>query len=388
MTAEHEGAEAAREYAGMDALMAAITGDPLPEEALRDPAYVAEHRAAEADVALLRDRLTRLADALTAENPGERPTPAPRNPTAAETTPAGEADAGTTAPTGEADDVAPAGEADEETTVPAGEADGAATVPAGEAGAGTIAPAGEAGAGTTAPAGEADADTTASAGEADAGTTAPTGEAAGPVAPVRSGRRLGGATRPAAPARPGRPRGARRALRVAVGSLAGVAALGMVGGLGMLVARTGGNGGDAKSSAADGAKSAGQAPAKISGDAGRPDAPAQVLACYKLVVEGTVATVEPRSGSPWTRIELTVRRAYEPEHAPARVAFDLDAGARPAPRAGQHVLVGVGRGQTNASLWAVGDTRVAVNRAWITEALPAARHTGCPSAREAPTGKP
>jgi hypothetical protein len=50
------------------------------------------------------------------------------------------------------------------------------------------------------------------------------------------------------------------------------------------------------------------------------------------------------------------------------------------------VLVGIGRGQENAGLWAVGDTRVAVNRAWITEALPEARTTPCPQEEE-PTEK-
>ncbi|MGW3462650.1 hypothetical protein ACWDE9_24940 [Streptomyces olivaceoviridis] len=55
------------EYDGRDALMAAITGDPLPEEARRNPAFLAELRAAEADVAVLRDHLARLAEALTGE---------------------------------------------------------------------------------------------------------------------------------------------------------------------------------------------------------------------------------------------------------------------------------------------------------------------------------
>ncbi|UJA08267.1 hypothetical protein [Streptomyces collinus] len=371
MTAEHEGAdgadgaEAAREYAGMDALMAAITGAPLPEEARRDPAFLAEHRAAEADMALLRSQLTRLADALTGEPPADRPAPrADRTPPHRKPT-------------------APAGEADDDTTAPAGQAGDGATAPAGEAydevDVRAMAPARDADVGIAAAAGGGRGASSSSSGEAD--VTAP-------AAPVRSGRRSWGGARPGGSARPGRPRGPRRVLRIALGSVAGVAALGMVAGLGLLVARTGGSAGDAKSSAADGAKSAGQAPAKVSGDAGRPAAPARVLACYKLVVEGTVAAVEPRAGSPWTRIELTVRQAYEPARTAARVAFDLDAGARPAPRAGQHVLVGVGRGQTSASLWAVGDARVAVNRAWITEALPEARHTGCPSGREAPTGKP
>jgi hypothetical protein len=43
------------------------------------------------------------------------------------------------------------------------------------------------------------------------------------------------------------------------------------------------------------------------------------------------------------------------------------------------VLVRVGQGQRTASLWAVGDARVAAERAWITEALPESRHTTCPS---------
>ncbi|MEU6252292.1 hypothetical protein [Streptomyces sp. NPDC047043] len=48
MTAEHSGA---------DALMAAITGEELSDEARADTAFMAEHRKAEADVALLREQL-------------------------------------------------------------------------------------------------------------------------------------------------------------------------------------------------------------------------------------------------------------------------------------------------------------------------------------------
>ncbi|MCQ9135500.1 hypothetical protein [Streptomyces hilarionis] len=64
---------------GPDALMAAITGEPLPDEARADAAFMAEHRSATADVAVLRERLGALADALT-EPVGEgaaRPSPAP-----------------------------------------------------------------------------------------------------------------------------------------------------------------------------------------------------------------------------------------------------------------------------------------------------------------------
>lgn len=52
------------EYEGADALMAAITGEPLPEGALEDPVAAAEHRAALADVALLREQLGLIGDAL------------------------------------------------------------------------------------------------------------------------------------------------------------------------------------------------------------------------------------------------------------------------------------------------------------------------------------
>ncbi|MER5430521.1 hypothetical protein [Streptomyces sp. NPDC002588] len=65
------GEEHAGEYGGMDALMAAVTGESLPEEALADRAYLAAHRSATADVALLREQLRVIADALT--EPGEEP---------------------------------------------------------------------------------------------------------------------------------------------------------------------------------------------------------------------------------------------------------------------------------------------------------------------------
>ncbi|MEU8468634.1 hypothetical protein AB0F30_12070 [Streptomyces sp. NPDC029006] len=293
MTAEHEGADGAREYGGMDALMAAITGDPLPEEAHRDPAFRTGRRAAEADVALLRDRLHWLAEALT----GER-----TNGGAA----AGSAVAGPAA--------------------------------AGEEGARS--------AGAGAPAtGAARA-----AGDAEA-------------RPAGAGDRRS-PTRP--PGRPGRR--SRRVLRVAVGSLAGVAAFALVLGLGWLVTRAGGGADD---SAADSV-------GKEARSGGRPADAERELACARLVVEGTVAKVRRLPDSPAGRITLTVLRSYKPAHGPAEVGFLLDGGTRPAPRTGQHVLVRVGRGEEQASLWAVGDAQVAAARAWITDALPASRHLPCP----------
>ncbi|MCT9144335.1 hypothetical protein N4G67_35740, partial [Streptomyces violarus] len=48
----------------MDALMAALVGDPVPEGARRDAGFMAAHRAAVTDVALLREQLTLMGDTL------------------------------------------------------------------------------------------------------------------------------------------------------------------------------------------------------------------------------------------------------------------------------------------------------------------------------------
>ncbi|CAM5424148.1 hypothetical protein [Streptomyces aurantiogriseus] len=75
MTAGHErpenrdGHESPEGHDGMDALMAAILDDPLPEGARADPAFLAAHRAATADVTLLREQLGVIADALTEPAP-------------------------------------------------------------------------------------------------------------------------------------------------------------------------------------------------------------------------------------------------------------------------------------------------------------------------------
>ncbi|MGI5375441.1 hypothetical protein ACQEV2_14560 [Streptomyces sp. CA-251387] len=57
---------------GTDALMAAITDEPLTDEARADAAFMAEHRSAVADVALLREQLEIIGRTL-----GEPPPPAP-----------------------------------------------------------------------------------------------------------------------------------------------------------------------------------------------------------------------------------------------------------------------------------------------------------------------
>ncbi|GEC07293.1 hypothetical protein SSP24_49480 [Streptomyces spinoverrucosus] len=62
-----------------DPLMAVITGERLPDAARADAAFMAEHRSAAADVALLRQQLGLIGEALTEEAP-EEPSKAPSPP--------------------------------------------------------------------------------------------------------------------------------------------------------------------------------------------------------------------------------------------------------------------------------------------------------------------
>lgn len=73
MTAEHD---------GLDALMAAITDEPLPQSAAADPAFLAEHRSAQDDVALLREQLRIIGETLT-EEAAPVPEPVPLRPSRA-----------------------------------------------------------------------------------------------------------------------------------------------------------------------------------------------------------------------------------------------------------------------------------------------------------------
>jgi hypothetical protein len=239
-------------YDGVDALMAALTDEPLPEGAAADAEFMAEHRVATAEVALLREQLGIIGEALSA----------PR---------------------------------------------------------------------------------------------------AAPSAPEPETR-----------ARPVRRR--RHGLRVlAYGTLATAVVATMITGLAWLVAHNGDMDAATSSSADSGS---GAAQEKAVGDGGVPSDPAEYVACSSLVVEGTVAQVRP-GPDPWKRITLTVIRSYRPAHGPAQVTFVLDGGAKPAPAVGQHVLVRVPNDSDGATLWAVGDARVAADRAWITEALPDSLHMTC-----------
>ncbi|MFE9449345.1 hypothetical protein [Streptomyces sp. NPDC006739] len=259
-----------------EALMSAITGGPPPSE---EAAFLREHRQAAADVAVLREQMTWIAEALTGE------------------TLSGGGPAGETLSGG-----GPVGGRGEPSAVP------------------------------------------------------PRFAHAGHPARRRPGRR--------------------RVLRAAVGSLAVTAALCVVAGLGWLVTHSAG---DSSMSGEASAKGDARAAGQGAEQAGPPPDPALYLACSTLVVEGTVARVEPQSGTSRTRVVLTVTRSYRPAHGPSRVAFLLGADAGPRPRPGQHALVSVGRDTGLAGTWAVGDAQVAAQRAWIVDALPDARRTPCPS---------
>ena len=242
------------EYDGVDALMAAITGEPVPEAARADAAFMAEHRAATADVALLREQLGIIGEALSAPPP--RPEP----------------------------------------------------------------------------------------------------------------ERVSTLRRPARRRRP--------VLRVlAYGTLALAVVAGMVTGLSWLVAHNGGmnsaSSSNADSKAAGGADEGSKAPGPLSD-------PELYVACSRLLVEGTVTEVKPGS-DPRKRITLAVTRSYRPAHGPADVTVVLAAGAQPAPRQGQHVLVGVPKGSDTANLWVVGDDAVATDSAAIAEALAGPGTTTCPT---------
>jgi hypothetical protein len=247
------------QYDGVDALLAAITDEPLPEAALADAAFMAEHRAATADVALLREQLGIIGHALSQPEP--EPEPAPK--------------------------------------------------------------------------------------------------------PVSS-------LRPAPRRHPGL-----RAL--AFGTLATAVVATMITGLAWLVAHNGGMNADSSSSADQGAKtSVGSAPADGSATPGALADPELYVACSRLLVEGTVTEVKPGS-DPRKRITLAVTRSYRPAHGPADVTVVLAAGAQPAPRQGQHVLVGVPKGSDTATLWVVGDDAVATDSAAIVEALAGPGTTTCPT---------
>ncbi|MGW7048569.1 hypothetical protein ACWGDT_39095 [Streptomyces avermitilis] len=236
----------------VDALMAAITDEPLPAGAETDSALMAEHRAALADVAVLREQLGIIGAALAEPEGAERsaPVPAPR----------------------------------EHTGRP----------------------------------------------------------------PGRPGRR---SRRPAARA-------------VAFGTLVAAAVAGAV--VGMAWLGTQGGAGVSADSKASGGKAE---------DSSRTE-PGYV-ACARLIVEGTVADVEPVPGADQDRIALAVDRYYKPAAGKDQVTFVMDHDVDPRLHQGDHVLIGIPRNSASPDIWTTGEKDIARERAWIRKALPESRNLTC-----------
>ncbi|MDG9716821.1 hypothetical protein [Streptomyces sp. DH24] len=313
MTAEHDFP------GGPDPLMSVIADEPLPEAARQDAGFLAEHRAAAADVALLREQLGLIGHAL-AQAPGE---------------------AGTEAATAPVRPTAPTGAA------------GAAGTCGTTGTAGTHGPAGPAGtAGTTGPA-------------RTTGTTGTTGPArtTGPTGPAGSSPL----------SRPSRTR--RRPFAVALGGLAVACAATLVSGLAWLLTQAGGS---ADSTGAD--KSAAQADSEAAPGIlfGSP----RYLACARLVAEGTVTDVERLPGAGRTRITLDVTRTYKPDR-PAKggdpLVFLVEAGGVPGTlRVGDRAVVGFSRSGDVPDALITGEREIAAERARIVRSLPESRTLTCP----------
>ncbi|WP_149830442.1 hypothetical protein [Streptomyces tailanensis] len=297
--AEHDGAEY-DEYDGMDALMAVLMDEPLPEKALADAEFMAARQSAAADVALLREQLGLIAEAL-----------------------AGTAEEAGTEEEARAEAAGPPGRL---TAAPPGDAAGAETGPG----------------------------------------RGPEPEAA-PVPPVRP-----------LPTRPARPRRHRRALSLAFGTLAAAAAATVVVGLGWIVVQSGGgayttsDSGAAQSDSAAGKKDSGG----NADDSGSLSTEGYV-ACARLIVEGTVVSLEPVPGTQQDRVTLDVDRYYKPDKGADEIVFPMDEDVDPRLKVGDHVLIGIPRDAAEPDIWTTDETDIARDRAWIKEALPGAAGLTC-----------
>ncbi|MFE9764277.1 hypothetical protein ACFYPC_07040 [Streptomyces sp. NPDC005808] len=237
------------EYEGVDALLAAITDEPLPEGAQDDAEFMAEHGSALADVALLREQLTLIGDVL---------------------------------------------------------ADGTKSTAV--------------------------------------------------VEPVRV-----------------RVPRKRRPLKIAFGALAVTCAAGLMAGMGWLVVQAGQGVSDdvGASSAAD--KDAGtEDDAKGGSSLSAPG----YIACARLVVEGTVAQVEPFPATAQDRITLDVSRYYKPDKGKEEITFLMNEDVEPRLQKGDHVLVGIPYDEASPDIWTTSEQEIARERTWILDALPDSRDLG------------
>ncbi|WP_216590681.1 hypothetical protein [Streptomyces brasiliscabiei] len=263
---------------GMDALLAALLDKPLSEEALRDSEFVAARDAAAGDIALLREQLGLIGDALAG---------------------------------------------------PAAGGDSVAGASPGRAGAAR--PGDAAGA------------------ETDPGRVS--GPAAAPTASVT----------PLSP----RPSRARRALKITFGTLAAAAAASVVLGIGWVVVQSGGVASDAGTTS----KAEGQAQSDAGGDSDLRTEEGYV-ACARLIVEGTVAEVEPVPGAAQDRITVEVDRWIKPGRGEDRIDFPMAHDADPRLRKGDHVLIGIPRDSAQPDVWTNQEAEIARDRARMEAALP------------------
>ncbi|MDQ0748502.1 hypothetical protein QF034_002733 [Streptomyces africanus] len=353
MTARNDDDRRDADYDGMDALMAALVDDPLPEGARRDPAFMTAHRAATADVALLREQLLLMGDTLAHDTAwdvagpeaGARTRPEAGGP-AGPAPAAGSAGAAARVRLGGRGAVA---DASPEAGGRHADGPGGAAGPSSEA----VDPPGRAPA-----TGPADGARVVHADGPGAG-----GDPSVRVLPVGS-RAHGGLSR-----RRSRP----RALDVVLRGLVAAAAATVVVGMGWLVVQ-GDHGSGADSDSGSTADAAAGAPR---GEEGAKLSHAGYLACARLVAEGTVAGVEPVPGTGQDRVTLDVDRSYKPAKGLDRIVFPLDEDVDPLLRPGDHVLVGITRGQAQPDLWSVGEKEIARARAWITAALPESATLPC-----------
>ncbi len=167
-----------------------------------------------------------------------------------------------------------------------------------------------------------------------------------------------------------------RPLSLALRGLVAAAAATVVVGMGWLVVQGGAGAGSGDDSAGSSAADSAARPQHGSEDAKLGHA--GYLACARLVVEGTVAEVEPVPGTGQDRVTLDVKRSYKPAKGQERVVFPMAEDVDPRLRPGDHVLVGITGGQAEPDLWSVGEQEIARERAWITAALPESRTIPCP----------
>ncbi|MPY46533.1 hypothetical protein FNH04_43520 [Streptomyces phyllanthi] len=292
--------------------MAAITGEPLPEGALDDAGFAAEHRSALADVALLREQLGLIGEALAASGRTV-------NDTEAEAVP----------PPGRPKAARPAS-GTEDTARPVQE------------------------------------------------TGTETRPAPAPTPPVRSVPTRSVPTRSVPARAPGRRR--RRVPALAFGTLAAAVAATLVMGLGWLISQSGMGIGVSSGDNASSAKheDGGRADSEADSGAGSGNALSPpYVACARLIVEGTVASVEPVPGTGQNRITLDVDRYYKPAKGEDEIVFPLEEGADPRLRKGERVLIGIPHDEAVPDLVATGKEEIARERALITEALPTADGLPC-----------